>query len=225
MKKGMFFALLVLIPLYTFSAPDRNGNIHGVWEDYRTGLSIQIKPTKRRGILVKRLDNHRRSGWVRYDRIRRGYYDDCNGNTIRVTRNGLRWSKKNGRRTFYLERSFGDFRDRDFYRHNWRDYDWDYDRRGNRGFYNSNDLAGIWHCAVHDIDIDISYYDDGIRVRRYNDSRRRYDDWYTYRRDRNNRNRFYGRDSKYYEIYDDHILFHDTKRGRKLRFKKKRRGR
>ncbi len=224
MKKGILFALLVLTPLFTFSANDRNNEVYGLWEDYRTGLSIQIKPGKRRSIMVKRIDGRHRARWVKYDRLRRGHYDDCDGNSIRLTRRGLKWSKKYGRRTFYLERSYQDHNRRGYNRRE-RDYNYgrDYGNRRGTNRYDSYDLSGNWHCDVHNVDIDISYYNDGIRVRRYNNRRRGYDDWYNYKRDVKNRNRYFGADSKYYEIHGDQITFHDSRRGKKLKFKKKRR--
>ena len=224
MKKGLFFALLVLTPLFTYSSPHRHQDVFGVWEDYRSGLLLQIKPGKRRSILVKPLNNRHRARWVRYDRIRRGFYDDCNGSTIRLTRNGLRWSKRHGRRTFYLEKTYlGRDGRRDFYREGYDDYDrWYRPRNRNRSFGYSN-LSGNWYCSAHNINIDVVFRDDRIRVRRYNNRRNRYDDWYEYRRDRNNRSRFYGNNGKYYDVYDDQLIFRDDRRDIKLSFKRQRR--
>lgn len=220
MKKGLFFALLALTPLFTYSAPDRSNDIYGVWEDYRTGLAIQIKPSNRRGIKVKRIDGRHRSRWIKYDRIGYNHYDDCDGNSIKLTRRGLKWRKGYSLRTFHLEKTYNRGYNNDRYR---RNDDYGYESRSrDRNYITSNRLSGSWYCSAHNVDIDIAYYDDGIRVRRYNRQRRGYDDWYTYRKDRNRSNRYYGSDNRYYEVYDDRIIFNDGRRRKKLEFKRRR---
>jgi len=228
MKKVVFFALLVLTPLFITASPDRYSELYGVWEDYSSGVSLRIKPAKRNGLLVKRLDRSRNSRWRRYDRIGRRTFDDCDGNRLRITRDGLIWNRRNGRRSVYLDRPERRFRDDTFRREN------DRFRRGgnycpppNRGYSRSSnwdrsyDLSGRWYCSVHDLNIDISYYDDGIRVRRYNDRRERYEDWYEYRRDRKNSNRYLGRNDRYYEWDDGELTFYDEREGRKIRFSRR----
>jgi len=219
MKKITFFALLALIPLYAFSGADRSDNVYGTWEDYYSGVSLKIKPSKRRGILVKRLDRHRHSNWIRYDRIGRNVYDDCNGNKIRLTRNGLKWSKRNGRKSFYLERVGRSTRNYD-YSDRSRGYD-NYEYAPRRGYITSSNLGGDWYCNAHDVHIEVGYRRDGIRVRRQN-RRGGGREWYDYQRDDRNRRRYYDDNTgNYYELDGNNLVFRDNKNRKKLVFRRR----
>ncbi|MEE9374355.1 MAG: hypothetical protein V3V00_14970 [Saprospiraceae bacterium] len=217
MKKNGIFALLVLIPLYIFSAPERSSDIYGVWKDYRSEILLKIKPTKRRGILVKRLDSRHLSQWVRYDRVGYRHYDDCEGNTLKLTGYGLKWRKSYGRRTFIMEKT-DDGYDRWVDAENYDDYSYLPKRRRHRYL---NSISGSWYCAAHDVNIDIEYYKGGIKVRRYNYNRDQYDKWYTYRKGRNTSNRYYGENERFYELYEDRLVFYDKHLNRRLEFEKR----
>ena len=217
MKKGILFTLLVLTPLFTTASPDRYVDIYGVWEDYYSGISFRIKPGKRNSLLVRRLDRSRNSRWQRYDRVSRTRFEDRNGNQLRISRNGLSWHRRNGRRSYFLERP-GD----QYFRSNRRNNGYcppDYGYERNR-FRRTNNLAGSWYCADHDLNIDVDYYDNGIRVRRFDRRSGRYERWYDYRQDRRGSNRYYGNNDKYYEWDDNTLTFYDERKRKRFRFKR-----
>jgi len=220
MIKKFFFALLALIPLYSFSSTGKSDKVYGYWEDYRTGISLKIKPAKRKGILVKRTD--RRSKWVRYDQIGRNHYDDCYGSRIRLTGYGLKWSRKYSRKTIYLERS--DYRRGYYDREDYYDRDYRYDSYygdyGRRNNIPSDYLGGKWYCSDYKVEIEIGYHRGGIRVRRLGD--RCYgDDWYEYRRDDRNSRRYYGDGGNYYELDGRDLYFRDKRNSKKLKFRRR----
>ena len=223
MKKFTFFALLALMPLYACSAADRYDNVYGLWEDYYSGVTLKIKPAKRKGILVKRLDRKRQSNWIRYDRIGRNYYDDCYGNRIRLGGYGLKWTRGH-RKSVYLTRI--DYSDR----HYDSDYDFRYGDRGRgrhygydyytpRHTYLREDISGNWYCSSHHVGIEVGFTNDGIRVRRGNTTNGR-NAWYDYKRDRKNSRQFLGDDGNYYELDGSDLYFRDKKNRQKLKFKR-----
>ena len=218
MKKILFFALLALIPLYLQADNYRSDNVYGYWEDYYSGIALTIKPAKRKGILVKRLDRSRRSNWIRYDRIGRNLYDDCNGNRIRLTRNGIKWTRKHGRRVVYLEKSgFGQYGyDRGFRD---RGYEYDYDPGYRRNYIRPSSLSGNWFCDSFGVGIEINTRRDGIRVRRTD--RRGNDAWYYYNQEQRNPNRYLGVNNSYYELQGNTLVFNDYKNNKTLRFKRR----
>lgn len=216
MKRISIFALLALIPLFSSTTPSlRHQDIFGLWEDYNSGIALHIKPAKRNGLLVKRLDRNRRSNWIRYDRVGRNSYDDCNGHRLKVTSRGLKWYRPYGR-AVYLDKAFIGRR------HRSRDYDRidPYDDGYSRTYIRPNGLGGEWYCTEYGASIFIETFRDGIKVRR-TDRGGTDRAWYEYLYDRNYDNRLSGRNGSYYEILDDRqIIFHDLKRGKRLRFRR-----
>ena len=215
MKKFTFFALLALIPLYSFSTSSTRNDIYGYWEDYHTGISLKIKSTKRNGILIKRTDRRNGSRWVRYDRLRRNLYDDCYGSRIKLTSYGLKWSTNFGRKTIYLERSNG--RRGDYYD---RDYGYDGFEDERRNSINTDYLGGRWYCSDYNVEIEIGYRNKGIRVKRLGDSRNR-NDWYEYSKSDRNSQRYYGDHGNYYELRGRDLVFNDLHNKKKMKFRRR----
>ncbi len=100
-------ALFAWIIAFTFvtagqSMAFANGDVEGRWQNTRTNVLLEVEKTYN-GIRVKRLD---KSGWIRYESIRRDQFRDHEGNTYEILPDGrLEWQSSDGRRRLRFNRT------------------------------------------------------------------------------------------------------------------------